>query len=88
MNTLDELSPPAGKYSDLKAYNNSKLCNILFANMLNSKMYSLNVTALSLHPGNMMSTSLARYWWGYRLLFAIVRPFTKSMVSILAFISY
>lgn len=27
----------------------------------------------------MVSTGLSRNWWFYRLLFAIVRPFTKSI---------
>lgn len=33
----------------------------------------------SLHPGNMVSSRLARNWWLYRLLFALARPFTKSL---------
>lgn len=35
----------------------------------------------ALHPGNMVSSSIARNWWFYRLLFAFVRPFTKSLVG-------
>lgn len=35
----------------------------------------------ALHPGNMVSSSLSRNWWFYRLIFAIVRPFTKSLVT-------
>ena len=77
---LDTLSPPANKYSDMRAYNHSKLCNILFANALSARLNKEAVTVLSLHPGNMMSSSLSRHWWAYRLLFALVRPFTKSMV--------
>lgn len=30
----------------------------------------------------MVSTSIQRNWWFYRLLFALVRPFTKSLVRI------
>ena len=80
---LDTLSPPADKYSDMRAYNHSKLCNILFANALSARLHKEGVTVLSLHPGNMMSSSLSRHWWAYRLLFALVRPFTKSMVPYL-----
>lgn len=29
--------------------------------------------------GNMVSTSLVRNWWFYRFLFALVRPFSKSL---------
>nr|KAG5709060.1 hypothetical protein BaRGS_004699 [Batillaria attramentaria] len=77
--TVDTLSPPPHKYSGMMAYNYSKLCNVLFANSLHEQLYMQGVTVLSLHPGNMMSSSLSRHWWGYRLLFALVRPFTKSM---------
>ncbi|XP_076449544.1 WW domain-containing oxidoreductase-like [Babylonia areolata] len=79
MVTMDTLSPPRQKYSHLRAYNLSKLCNVLFAARLSSRLQTQGVTALSLHPGNMMSTSIARHWWLYRLLFTLVRPFTKSM---------
>lgn len=82
--SLDTLSPPAHKYSDLRAYNDSKLCNVLFAWSLDDKLRGQGVRSFSLHPGNMMSTSLSRHWWLYRLLFALVRPFTKSMVCIVS----
>ncbi|EZA53638.1 hypothetical protein DMN91_005483 [Ooceraea biroi] len=71
------LSPPAYKYWAMGAYNESKLCNILFAQELARQWPSVSVFAC--HPGNMVSTSLSRHWWLYRLLFAIVRPFTKSL---------
>ncbi|EFN73055.1 WW domain-containing oxidoreductase [Camponotus floridanus] len=71
------LSPPAYKYWAMGAYNDSKLCNILFAQELARKWPSVSVFAC--HPGNLVSTSLSRHWWLYRLLFALVRPFTKSM---------
>ncbi|ESO87819.1 hypothetical protein LOTGIDRAFT_166117 [Lottia gigantea] len=74
-----KLSPSYAQYSDLKAYNLSKICNVAFSMELNRRLRSRNVTSLSLHPGNMMSTSLQRNWWLYRLLFTLVRPFTKSM---------
>ena len=78
----DRVSPPkAGNFWHFDAYNNSKLCNVLFANELNSRLLPHGVVANSLHPGNMMSSGMPRHWWLYRLLFALVRPFTKSMVS-------
>ncbi|KAK6178530.1 hypothetical protein SNE40_013304 [Patella caerulea] len=77
--SASKLSPGANKYNDMKAYNMSKLCNVVFSNELNRRLRSRYVTSLSLHPGNIMSTSLQRNWWIYRLLFMIVRPFTKSM---------
>ncbi|GFR69832.1 WW domain-containing oxidoreductase [Elysia marginata] len=77
---VERVSPPkASSFWHFDAYNNSKLCNILFANELNCRLMPHGVVANSLHPGNMMSSGLARHWWLYRLIFALVRPFTKSM---------
>lgn len=82
--TLDNLSetflsPDKKNYWDMIAYNNSKLCNVLFARQL-AKMFQDNgVSVCSLHPGNMVSSSLSRNWWLYRLIFMFVRPFTKSL---------
>lgn len=64
------------------AYNNAKLCNVLFARGLARKLSIKGVCVNSLHPGNMVSSSLPRNWWFYRLLFAFVRPFTKSLVCL------
>jgi len=71
------LSPPAYKYWSMGAYNDSKLCNVLFAHELARRWPSVSV--FSCHPGNMVSSDISRYWWIYRLLFTLVRPFTKSL---------
>ncbi|XP_034945686.1 WW domain-containing oxidoreductase isoform X2 [Chelonus insularis] len=71
------LSPPAFKFWSMGAYNDSKLCNVLFAQELAKRWPSVSV--FSCHPGNMVSSELSRYCWMYRLLFAAVRPFTKSL---------
>ncbi|XP_033304951.1 WW domain-containing oxidoreductase isoform X2 [Bombus bifarius] len=71
------LSPPPYKYWFMEAYNNSKLCNILFAQELAKRWPSVNVFCC--HPGNMVSSSLSRYSWILRLMFMLVRPFTKSL---------
>ncbi|OAD59436.1 WW domain-containing oxidoreductase [Eufriesea mexicana] len=71
------LSPPAYKYWFMGAYNNSKLCNILFAQELSKRWPTVHI--FSCHPGNMVSSSLSRYSWTLRLLFTFVRPFTKSL---------
>lgn len=42
----------------------------------------LGVFCNAVHPGNMMSTSLTRNWWLWKVIFTLVRPFTKSKVSI------
>ncbi|KAG8198980.1 hypothetical protein JTE90_001780 [Oedothorax gibbosus] len=76
----DRLSPKSGFYSII-AYNDSKLCNILFSNELNKRLSSKNVFSNAVHPGNLVSSYLPRSWWLYRLLFAFVRPFTKSLAQ-------
>lgn len=75
----DHLSVPASKYMAMLVYNNVKLCNVLFARELGRKWQSKGISVFSCHPGNMVSSSLSRNWWFYRLLFAVVRPFTKSL---------
>ncbi|KAG1666827.1 WW domain-containing oxidoreductase [Nymphon striatum] len=78
--TPEKLSPiSASQYSSMKAYGISKLCNIIFANVLDSKLKDKQVRCNSLHPGNMINTSISRSWWVFRLLFLLVRPFTKSL---------
>ncbi|GJQ66033.1 Wwox [Trypoxylus dichotomus] len=78
--TASHLSPESGSlYWDMMAYNNSKLCNVLSARQLAKKWQSDGISVFSLHPGNMVSSNLARNWWLYRLVFALVRPFTKSI---------
>ncbi|EFN83713.1 WW domain-containing oxidoreductase [Harpegnathos saltator] len=71
------LSPPAQKYWAMGAYNDSKLCNVLFAQELAYRWPTVSV--FSCHPGNLVSSSLSRYWWLYRVLFTLGRPFTKSL---------
>ncbi|KAF5279773.1 hypothetical protein FQR65_LT15272 [Abscondita terminalis] len=74
------LSPESSnKYWDMTAYNNSKLCNVLFARRLAKKLQHKGISVFSLHPGNMVSSDLSRHWWLYRFFFALVRPFTKSL---------
>ena len=77
----EKLSCSQIHYWDMKAYNLSKLCNVLFSMHLNKLLSAYGVTSLSLHPGNIMWTSLQRNWWFYKLIFYVARPFTKSMVS-------
>lgn len=67
------------KYWDMMAYNNSKLCNVLFARQLAKNWQTNGVSVFSLHPGNMVASNLSKNWWLYRLLFMLARPFTKSL---------
>lgn len=65
----------------MAAYNDSKLCNILFAYELCQRWEARGILVFVLHPGNMIATDISRNWWLYRLLFLFVRPFTKSWVK-------
>ncbi|RWS30447.1 WW domain-containing oxidoreductase-like protein, partial [Leptotrombidium deliense] len=76
------LSPQSSRqFSSMEAYNDSKLCNVLFSTALSHRLERFRVMCNSLHPGNMVSTSLSRNWWLFRVLFALVRPFTKSVAQ-------
>ncbi|XP_055631233.1 WW domain-containing oxidoreductase [Toxorhynchites rutilus septentrionalis] len=77
--TEGELSPPPNKFWSMLAYNNAKLCNVLFAFELAKRWQNRGICVFALHPGNMVSSHLSRNWWWYRFIFAIVRPFTKSL---------
>lgn len=77
--TEEHVNVPANKYWAMMAYNNVKLCNVWFARELGRRWQTKGISVFSCHPGNMVSSSLSRNWWFYRLLFAIVRPFTKSL---------
>lgn len=77
-----DLSPPPYRFRSMTAYNNVKLCNVLFARGLAKRWYQKGVCVNALHPGNMVSSHLSRNWWFYKLIFFLVRPFTKSLVNI------
>ncbi|CAG7822358.1 unnamed protein product [Allacma fusca] len=76
----DYLSPLTSKYfTSFMAYNESKLCNILTAVEISRQWSIHGITCNAVHPGNMVGTNLTRHWWIYKILFAIVKPFTKSL---------
>jgi WW domain-containing oxidoreductase len=77
--TSENLSPPSSKYWSMMQYNNAKLCNVLFAHELGRRLQSKGISVFAIHPGNMVSSNISRNWWFYRFLFALVRPFTKSL---------
>ncbi|GFY72552.1 WW domain-containing oxidoreductase [Trichonephila inaurata madagascariensis] len=78
----ERLSPKtANGFYSIIAYNDSKLCNLLFSNELNRRLSTFKIFSNAVHPGNLVSSYLSRNWWLYRLLFAFVRPFTKSLIK-------
>ncbi|KAF9423080.1 hypothetical protein HW555_001384 [Spodoptera exigua] len=76
---LQNLAFPKESYSSMMAYNNSKLYNVISAKVLSEEWKNRDIYVNSLHPGNMVFTNLSKSWWLFRLAFALVRPFTKSL---------
>ena len=76
----EKLSPrTAQDYVNILAYNNSKLCLQLFVYELHKRLQPYGVSANSCHPGNVITSGLSRNWWPYRILYFLVRPFTKTL---------
>ncbi|XP_069937598.1 WW domain-containing oxidoreductase-like, partial [Cherax quadricarinatus] len=81
-NISEDLLSPSHKssYTSIIAYCNTKLCNVLTALEMQRRFGDQGINCYAVHPGNAVSTYLTRHWWAYRLLYAVVRPFTKSLV--------
>jgi len=73
-----QLPIPKDNYWSILAYNQSKLCNVLFSNELNRRLFDRGVTCNAVHPGNLVYTNLTKNSTLSKLLFLLVRPFTKS----------
>ncbi len=75
---FDDLQGAAG-YSGARAYNQSKLANVLFSYELASRQGAAGVTANALHPG-VVSTAFGAEDPGraQRLLVPLMRPFMKG----------
>ena len=78
---LSDVPLSKDKYWSIVAYNQSKLCNLLFSMELNRRLKSKGVTCNAVHPGNLIYTSLPKNSCFYWLLFLMARPFAKTAVS-------
>lgn len=65
-------------YYSILAYNQSKLCNLLFAFELNRRYSKFGVFCNAVHPGNLISTGLTRHSYLIKSLYLFCRPFSKS----------
>lgn len=65
-------------YWPIVAYNQSKLCNLLFAFELNRRLSPYGVHCNAVNPGSLIHSKLKRHSYFLKLLFALSRPFTKS----------
>jgi WW domain-containing oxidoreductase len=66
------------RFSTLTAYGQAKLCNALFANELQRRFGYKGLTACSLHPGALITTSFGRDSGFLSLVFKLVSPLTKN----------
>ena len=66
------------RFSTLTAYGQAKLCNALFANELQRRFGDQGLTACSLHPGALITTSFGRDSGFLSLVFKLVSPLTKN----------
>ena len=79
--TLDFEKLPLNRsqYSDMVAYGQAKLCNVLMAKELQRRYGEQGLTAYSLHPGTFVPTAIGRNSLLAKVLIQVVRPFTKSL---------
>jgi retinol dehydrogenase 14 len=67
-----------GRYSGQRAYNASKLANVMFTYELARRLDGTGVTATVLHPGVVRTNFGAEDQAGIRVILPLVRPFLKS----------
>ncbi|KAL4712926.1 hypothetical protein ACJJTC_011996 [Scirpophaga incertulas] len=81
--TIDKLSLPEREYTSIKAYNVSKLCAIATMHYLGYRWLNTEKQVFCAHPGSFIKTKLCRNWWVYEALYNLMRPFSKSVVSVI-----
>jgi len=74
-------SPGPIDFSAQVQYNKSKLCCLLLAPLLNRHLEKIGVTALAVHPGNLLPSYLHRHSWLYWAAANLLRPWTKSLAQ-------
>lgn len=81
--TLDFKRLPLSRrsYSDVVAYGQAKLCNILFSKELHRRCAGRGITACSLHPGTLVPTDIGRHSVLATIVIRLARPFTKNIAQ-------
>jgi len=81
MNQLSDLNftSSASSFEPILQYNDSKLFCLIFARILHRKFYSKGLCSLSVHPGNLLMTSLHNQSLPCYILSRLLKPFTKSL---------
>ncbi|XP_046842853.1 WW domain-containing oxidoreductase-like isoform X2 [Xenia sp. Carnegie-2017] len=85
---LKNLPQTRDNYWSILAYNQSKLCNILFSMEFNRQFSSHGVTSNAVHPGNMIYSSLGKSSLFISIFYALCRPFSKSAAQGAAVVVY
>lgn len=75
------LPPKQSGYSDITAYGQAKLCNVLFANELHRRVKDRGVSANSLHPGALIGTDIGRSSLLARVVMTLASPFTRTLAQ-------
>lgn len=78
LTSLQQQSQNESAYNAIVSYNQSKLCNILFAFEFNRRFSKYGLHCNAVNPGALIHTRLQRNSVWYKTLFTLVRPFTKS----------
>ena len=66
------------QFKALVAYGQAKLCNVLFANELQRRYGTQNLSACSLHPGTLITTDIGRSSALMQFVMKAISPFTKT----------
>jgi WW domain-containing oxidoreductase len=74
----DALPTPRERYTELRAYGQAKLCCVLFASALDARWKHGGVRGYSLHPGDLVATSIDKDSWLLKTAFVLARPFSPS----------
>jgi WW domain-containing oxidoreductase len=78
---FDRLPLRRENYSDLVAYGQAKLCNVLFARELDRRCAARGIRAFALHPGTLVPTQIGRSSLLGRIVIGLARPFTKNIAQ-------
>ena len=78
---FSRLPMPPDKFNGLAAYGQAKLCNVLMAKSLQDRYGADGLTACALHPGTLVTTDIGRHSAVFRVLMALVSPFTKNTLQ-------
>jgi WW domain-containing oxidoreductase len=78
---FDRLPLSRKTYSDVRAYGQAKLCNILFAKEFQRRYAERGTTAYSLHPGTLVPTGIGRNSMLATAVIRLARPFAKDLAQ-------